>query len=456
MPKLIKRFSREEEGGLVIFSLFMMVCMLLAVGIAIDVMRTEHMRTRLQIAADSAVLAAADLDQILTPAEVVEDYFARAGLSAALDGSGTTAGVNSRTVTANANFAVPSMFLNMVGINSLNAPATGTANETISDIEISLVLDITGSMGSNGKMANLRLAANDFIDTVIRDDAPGAVSVSLVPYTAQVNVGPALMGQLNVTQEHNYSHCVDFEEEDFEDTAVSLTASYDQMEHYQYYASATSPIDNPGCPTRTFERVMPFTENVAALQGNISQFTPRANTAIHIGMKWGVALLDPAMRPVVSNLIAMGEADATFAGRPYAWDRENTKKFVVLMTDGQNVNTRRLHDWAYATTELRERWNDFSTSQYAAANSGSPAWWEYDYTKYTSAQADDMLDTICTAAKNKGITVFSIGFEVDPYPASVMESCASSSSHFYKVEGLEIQTAFNAIARQINQLRLTQ
>ena len=39
---------------------------------------------------------------------------------------------------------------------------------------------------------------------------------------------------------------------------------------------------------------------------------------------------------------------------------------------------------------------------------------------------------------------------------NVMRDCASSPSHFFRVEGVEIEDAFEAIARQINQLRLTQ
>ena len=37
-----------------------------------------------------------------------------------------------------------------------------------------------------------------------------------------------------------------------------------------------------------------------------------------------------------------------------------------------------------------------------------------------------------------------------------MSNCASSPSHYFQVEGVEIKDAFEAIARQINQLRLTQ
>ena len=37
-----------------------------------------------------------------------------------------------------------------------------------------------------------------------------------------------------------------------------------------------------------------------------------------------------------------------------------------------------------------------------------------------------------------------------------MRNCATSPAFFYKVEGIEISSAFKSIARQINELRLTQ
>ena len=66
------------------------------------------------------------------------------------------------------------------------------------------------------------------------------------------------------------------------------------------------------------------------------------------------------------------------------------------------------------------------------------------------------MDNICSAAKDEGIVIWTIGFEVNDTGADVMKKCASSPSHFFRVEGVELTDAFSAIASQINQLRLTQ
>ncbi|SIN98702.1 TadE/TadG family type IV pilus assembly protein [Vannielia litorea] len=446
-------FAREEDGGLLIFSLFLFVCMLLAVGIGIDVMRIEMARTRLQNTADAAVLAAASMEQQMDPTSVVNDYFERAGLSANLTAVTVNGGANYKTVTAETNTRLPMYFLGMVGIDKMEARSAGTATAGYTDVEVSMVLDITGSMGQNNKLANLKTAANDFVDTVLDPSQPGSISLSLVPYSAQVNIGADMIGQLNVPLKHGYSHCVDFEEADFTSAALSLTKQYEHMQHFQYYSSATTPIDNPGCVQHSYERVTPFSQNPAALKAQINQFQARANTAIHLGMKWGVALLDPSMQPVVANLAAAGKADPSFSGRPFAYERSNTAKVVVLMTDGENVNTTRLKSQYYDSTQEIERWHQ--TSVIAYANSKGTNWGNYVTTKYTSTKADSMLANICDAAKAKGIIVYTIGFEVSTHSGNVMRNCASTPSHYFDVQGTEISSAFAAIARNISALRLT-
>ncbi len=448
-----RRFARDEEGSFIVFSLFLFVCMMLAVGLGIDVMRTEMARTRLQNTADAAVLAAASMEQSIDPRTVVEDYFERAGLAANLEGVTVAQGPNYKTVTAHTNTKTPMYFLGLVGIDKMEATSAGTASAGYTDVEVSLVLDITGSMGSNNKLPNLKVAAKDFIDTVLDPSQPGSVSLSLVPYSAQVNIGPDMMSQLNVSLLHNYSHCVDFDASDFGSTGVSLTKPYAHMQHFQYYTSATTPIDNPGCVQQSYERVIPLSQNRAVLKAQIDQFKARANTAIHLGMKWGVALLDPSMQPVIQTLAAQGKADPSFADRPYSYGRSNTQKIVVLMTDGENVNTTRLRPEYYDSTSEIERWNQYSVYAYASARGQN--WQNYVTTRYTSTNADSMLATICGAAKAQGITIFTVGFEVGSHGANVMRNCASTPSHYFDVQGTEISDAFDAIARQISKLRLT-
>ena len=75
---------------------------------------------------------------------------------------------------------------------------------------------------------------------------------------------------------------------------------------------------------------------------------------------------------------------------------------------------------------------------------------------YGTSTKDARTREVCQAAKDEGIIVFTIGFEAPSNGRAVLRDCASSDSHFFDVNGLEIRNAFATIATSIRQLRLTQ
>lgn len=87
------------------------------------------------------------------------------------------------------------------------------------------------------------------------------------------------------------------------------------------------------------------------------------------------------------------------------------------------------------------------------------AWddWYYDVrSSVGSSTKNTRTSNICTAAKNNNIIVYTIGFEAPTAGKVVIEDCASSDSHYFDVDGLEIADAFASIASSIRKLRLTQ
>ena len=78
---------------------------------------------------------------------VVADYFAKANVDATLENVTVSETLTSRTVTAEASTTTDPLFIHLFGINEMTSPANGTAQESVNRVEISLVLDISGSMG---------------------------------------------------------------------------------------------------------------------------------------------------------------------------------------------------------------------------------------------------------------------------------------------------------------------
>ncbi len=451
-----------------IFACFMILILIMIGGIGVDLMRNEMERTRLQSVADRAVLAAADLDQTLDPEAVVRDYFDKSGMAEYVSSVTVDEGLNYRTVTVDATTTMNTQFMSALGIDTLNIPARSRAEEKVNKVEISMVLDVSGSMNSGSKMQNLKNAAGEFVDSVLTEDTEDLISINLVPYSQHVNAGPLIFNRMNVNTigqdgklTHNKSHCIEFDNSDFNSVALNTAKTYQHMQHFQWNTTSIqsgnqqNTLFDTMCPRYEYERIIPTSQNATYLKGQINKLKPRAGTQIFIGMKWAAAMLDPSFRSINSSLISAGHVDNAFSGRPVSYSDDETLKTIVLMTDGQNSSAARIRSYYYRTESLRAHWSRYNFSYYVQRYLGSN-YGRYSYTKYSESTGDVLLKNMCDAAKEKNIIIWSIGFEVLDHGANVMRDCASSPSHFFRVEGVEISDAFDAIARQINQLRLTQ
>lgn len=530
-----RSYRDDESGSLIAFSLFIFFAMILFGGIAVDLMIYENQRTNIQNSTDRAVLAAANLNQTVDPKLVVVDYLAKVGVEIApedvhVEEVGTAPVITGRQVSVNVQASYDTLLMRLVGVDSLPYSAVSEAEEAINDIEVSLVLDVSGSMGDNSKLPRLKTAAKDFVSGILAGAVDNRVSVSLVPYSTQVSAGEDLLDLMNPTQTHGYSACANFPNDaSFRKTTIDQgpdlkqTAAFDPWRSYRYGRSLRTPV----CRANSYMHILPWSNDETAINDQIDDFEHGGNTSIDVAVKWGTALLDPSLNDQLVDLQDGGaDIDPVFAVRPHAYTFADGLKFIVVMTDGINTTQYYMKDafksgaahrpglvstkyilepnadpsqesvWMLAPEiadrdgdgnyvepwyNLSERkwgngpgasgvemsWLDFwariTVSRYAYAeyhqtyisdhyydNRNEP------YSSVSASKKDDRLGDICSAAKDKGIVVFTIGFEVTDHSAGVMRSCASTPQHFYRVEGLDIEYAFASIKNQINQLKLTQ
>ena len=520
LGRALGRFARAEDGVLMIFGLFVLLIMMMAAGLAVDTIRHERERARTQATLDRAVLAAADLQQTLTPQEVVADYFAKAGLSDRLgpDSVVVEERFNHRAVSATAAYDVPTMLLHMVGVDRLGVTTTGQAEEE-RGVEISLVLDLSNSMNGNNRLPRLKEAAKQFVDAVLSDPSDKQrVSISVVPFSSQVSTGPAILSKLNVSNEHNYANCVDFDDADFRTTAITATQPLKRAAYYDVFTSNYDPITKVICHkgSETDRWIMPFSSDAGALKARIDSFVAEGQTSIDIGTKWGAFLLDPTSRPVTNGEIAAGRANPEFAGRPFAYQTDGVAKVLVVMSDGDNWRHDKIkREYASGNSEIwrdpddgrysvrywdaglnkyqwfsavpagqprsntpidndgnptngvgdpvrlsyPELWSRVSLQAHAylqgLAKSGQGDWFWRVNSTVSETLMDQRTQNICGAAKSNGVTVYTIGFEAPLEGNDLLRDCATSPAHFFDVEGLEIAEAFSTIASAVNQLRLT-
>ncbi len=508
-------FITDEAGSMLMFGMIIFVIMLMVAGMGVDLIRYETNRARLQSTLDRAVLAAANLDQTGNTEEikdVVVDYFTRSGLGDYVNRADIVVDqtFTSRRVSARAQMQTPTFFMKLMDINNLPTPAAGAAEESASRVEISLVVDVSGSMAwssSSGrsKIAELRDAATEFVNIVQcnPDDPtsttctvePDVVSINLIPYAEYVMAGERILDQMNVTNEHNISSCLYFPPEMYSEVALDLSLTYQRVAHFDPWWPWYSRPYGWACRTQTLSPIEPFENDPADLRSAISGLQAGSYTSIDMGVKWGAAMLDPAFRPVVQGLASAGEVIPEYAERPYDYTENGVKKVIVVMTDGYNTTQNYLYDgfrdgpsgvWynAYydeysiyrASTDSyywtgHGHFHDHPQGEYERGTAVELTfqelwqqvpldwyrrwWWLPDPGSSDGHSTKNArLDEICTAAKARNITIYAVGFEVSSSSAAVMESCASSPAHFFEADGTNLSEAFAAIARQISALRL--
>jgi len=336
----IAAFRRREDGSMIVFGLFIFLLMLMVSGMAIDMMRVESIRARMQGTLDRAVLAAAAMNQPLPPTQVVNEYFARADLKDYLTEVIDDTGFGYRSVSATAEADMGTTFMALSGVETLRALAQGTAEERTNKVEISLVLDVSGSMGRNNKATLLKDAATDFVSKILTGGTEDESFINVVPYYSQVVLPKPLFDQYNVGVIHDYSHCIEFEEPDFSEVSITVDNLLTQLNHFEVSNNdGWDPISRPACRTTDDVAIRPFESDPAALITAINNLPIGGNTSSDIGAKWGVALLDPSARPVIDGMIAGGQVDPKLSGHPLAYEDTEALKVLVLMTDG--VNTTR-------------------------------------------------------------------------------------------------------------------
>ncbi|MFN4129927.1 MAG: pilus assembly protein TadG-related protein [Paracoccaceae bacterium] len=379
----MKRFRDDEGGSMAFFMLLMFVLMIIFGGIAVDVMRFETRRVAMQQTMDRAALAAASLTQTRTPEEIAEEWFEKSGLGEDLvmvEFSDPTVSAVSdaglRRVTMSARVRSYNFFMSIFSNNDyLEGPTTTEAAQGVSQIEVMLVLDITGSMNNsagNGKtkIQALRDAAIDFVTIVKGNDTRDGVSIGMVPYAAQVNIPVNLRNQFNAIDISSWNgianagvpniDCMEIPTSTYTSTGLSLTdpirmaavadANNDVTVTTDYVApvapnptsrACTTVADNAGTPHNeaTANQVFLPTKNGDEVIERVSRLVAAGNTYIAVGMRWGTALIDEAARPIYTSI-----GDATVQGRPADNDSLETRKIIILMTDGSHVTNNYIKD----------------------------------------------------------------------------------------------------------------
>jgi Flp pilus assembly protein TadG len=415
LGNLFFKFGRDTRGAIAIIFGFVFLILVAVVGGAVDYGQWTRARSATQNAMDAAVLAGGRVMQLpnTTDAQVLavaQKYFDE-NKPSYLEPENVTFSIGAdgtEVIGTSMSSAVKTPFLGVIGIPNLPVNETASAKLSVgansgSDVEVSMMLDVTGSMDGS-KINDLKAAANDLVDIVVWDDQSTYTSrVALAPFSRYVNVGltyfTAVTGQ---SAGSNSKTCV-------KERDTSHRFTDDRPNSGDYFDAYTG--SNTCKPTAT---ILPLTNDKGALRNQIDSLGASGTTAGHLGTAWAWYLLSPkwnSIWPISSEPKAYNQTTEVNAnGQP------KLHKIALLMTDG-----------------TYNKW-------------------------YTGDDSTTQARILCTNMKAAGVTVYTVGFAiaVGSEPDVTMQQCAVSPAYYYNAaDGNALKLAFRDIALKIMTLRLS-
>ncbi|MFA4938049.1 ubiquitin-activating E1 FCCH domain-containing protein [Brevundimonas sp.] len=205
LRNLAARLSSNRAGNVaMIFALVMPALVMVTLG-GIDINRITTVKARVQDALDAAALAAArssytDPDDLQAVAVVaLRANLRNASVEPFADDAVKIVLTKDQLIVADMQVQVKTLVANVflppygkILDDTLPVSVHSEVNRSSKDIEVSLVLDITGSMASNNRIGDLKNAANQLVKLVVQPPAkqtPYYSRMAIVPYSIGVNVG---------------------------------------------------------------------------------------------------------------------------------------------------------------------------------------------------------------------------------------------------------------------------
>lgn len=427
------RFARDESGTIAILFGLMFTAFLGIVGVAIDVARAFHTDQRLTASLDAAALAAgrALIDGQLSEDEIrqlalkrlEENFNSGGGNFGSLSDANVTLNRATGAVTIDTTATVVAAMTGFLGWEKFTMPRQVAVIFDQKDIELSIQLDLTGSMAGR-KLSDLKTALNGrslgynadagdqgLLDIMLPDEAgANRVRIGLAPYAAGVNLGTA--NAALVTNNRNAgSGCV------YDRMSDIATDEFYGAGRY-FKGRADLPSAQP-CPTAIVTPLSMAGDNSnerSRLKGIVNAFRADGTTAGQLGTNWAWNILSPNWK------------DLWTVEAPAPYGEPNTIKAVILMTDGE-----------YNTADGM---CDGGCSPYGPRG----------------VRSNQIARNLCRNMKDEGVLVYTIGFQLNhPVAVDTLNQCATSErTAFLAQDGDELRNAFRDIARQLTNLRLTQ
>lgn len=442
-------------------------------GLSIDGSRMFLVKDVLQKSLDSAGLAAGHAMEVDDMAADAQEFF-DANIAAVEDivsESGMVISINddNSLITLTATAKVKASFTSLFGYDEITVSASTEITRETRGMELVLVMDNTGSMRHSGKIGASKDAAEQLIELVYGDeDTSNNLWVGVVPYITHVNVGNNHESWLTSAGKAKidggeylpteWKGCVlaRSDDEDLTDTPptdIPFSPWYWEDEHYvndsneennwidgygnRSYNESNSRSYAKGPNRGCAQPILPLVESKEKVLATIDAMEAWSfgGTASPVGLVWGWRVLSEKWQGLWGG--------DTPNDLPLAKDTPYMDKVLIVLTDGKNEFIRR-YDPA------------LGGSDYTAY--GTIEDWGYSSIYTARDELDDRFAEICSNIKDDGIIIYGITFGSTPDSATRndFETCASKPAYYFHApSNSELQDVFDAIGRQLSNLRLS-
>lgn len=400
---LIREFKTCRKGSIMpLFGLCMLGIVML-MGVSIDGSRGVRVSSIAGNALDAAALAAAKalrIDGLSDEAlQALVDKFFRSNLTdvseadAVLDTLTISTDRISNTVELNASLKVPTTVSAVFGEETLTVNVKSVAVFDAKDVEVSMMLDVSGSM-EGSKINDLKAAAQDLVDILLpASNAEPRNRIAIAPFSTAVNAG-------SLTSEVATGR--DSRGRAFAGRGTTCVTERPGIHAFTDRSPTTVKLRQRS-ETCARTPVRPLTTSRDDLGTTIDDLRADGWTAGHLGIAWAWYLLSPEWADILDDS----------AGKSY--DDPEIQKVAILMTDGMFNN-------------------------YYESGPGDSV---------TQARA------LCANMKAAGVVIYTVGFQVPEEVVPTLRYCATSPKHFFSAtDGSQLRETFKTIANRLNGLRL--
>jgi len=506
------RFARDQRGNVAILFAFSAIPLVGLLGGAVDVTRHHRYKADLLNAMDATAIA---LVRSNPASEAEADEFVNRHIAPMLPGGGDDPTLHMNAFDAIeveggyrvvSNGYMDTAFMQVVGISQMLLDLETEVRMSGGKYEVALALDNTGSMRNFGRIEALRDAAEQLVDDLYKEEGTeDRVKMALVPFVTAVNVGfsdgfdranfidpigadpvfqtnfsDPTVGRIELfnRMRTQWAGCVEARLEDDEDgdslpdsqasrwvpylwpdepgdknkqnlgfansylTDSGTGSDSNRLRDIAKYTVNTAPANtsnlgpNAACPGK----VIPLTNDADLMKQEIRKMKPHnqfgnnnSGTNVAQGLVWGWRALSP---------------DTPFAGHEgVEYNDTETTKVLVLLSDGRNqiVPNDEVTQSDYTSFGYLADGRLGTTDDYLAAE----------------RDVDAKVSRVCEAAKEAGIRVYTILFQVDfEETQNLFRDCASVDEdtntplYHYVPDAGALETAFQEIGKDLSTLRI--